>query len=755
MDREAAVAARKELPVPDGTRCELCGMIAVAAVKDANGVIHYYCEHHVPQEATQQPHAHDGHIEHKAIGSKGQKTQREKAHDKHAGHTVEMFRDRFWLSFILTIPVVLYSELPEQFLGFVMPSFPGSAYLSLILSTIIFFYGGLVFLKGALTELKHRLPGMMTLIALAITAAYIFSVAATFLDLGHTLFWELTTLITVMLFGHWMEMRSVGRAQGALQELAKLLPDTAERIKGEEVETVPVSALNVGDLVLVRPGAKAPADGVVADGQSSVNESMITGESRPVDKKRGSEVIAGTVNGEGALKVTVTKVGENTALAGIMRLVAQAMASRSRAQILADRAAFYLTIIAIIAGSATLVGWVGSGAGWSFAIQRMVTVLVIACPHALGLAIPLVTSISTTLSARNGLLVRERMALEAARNIDVVLFDKTGTLTKGEQGVTDIWANGKNDQKRVLALAAAVEAQSEHVIAKGIVNKAKAKQLSIVSATSFKAIPGRGARGVVDGQTVEVGGPKLLEEKKIRLPDSLQKTTAQAGKQGKTVVFVIVDGELTGAIALADIIRDESREAISALKTMGIRVAMLTGDSQDVATWVAGELGVTEYFAQVLPEHKADKVRKLQKDGSRVAMVGDGVNDAPALTQADIGIAIGAGTDVAIESAGIILVKNDPRDVVKIIQLSRATYRKMLQNLAWATGYNVIAIPLAAGVLASQGILLAPALGALFMSGSTVIVAANAQLLRRLQLSSEPRSGRGQVKEMATKGATP
>jgi len=728
----------KELPVPEGTRCELCGMMAVKAVKDDLGVVHYYCEHHIPAETAKLDVRHD-HIAHQAHADRGKAAstlgKEEQAHDEHAGHTVEMFRDRFWLSFVLTIPVVLYSELPERFFGFTMPVFPGSAYLSLVLGSIIFFYGGLVFLKGAVRELQHHLPGMMTLIALAITAAYIFSVAATFLDLGHTLFWELTTLITVMLFGHWMEMRSVGRAQGALQELAKLLPDKAERIKGGGTEIVPVSELKVGDLVLVRPGAKVPADSVVAEGQSSLNESMITGESRPVDKKRGMEVIAGTVNGEGSLKITVTKVGENTALAGIMRLVAQAMASRSRAQILADRAAFYLTIIAVITGSATLIGWVSSGAGWPFAIQRMVTVLVIACPHALGLAIPLVTSISTTLSARNGLLVRERMTLEAARNIDVVLFDKTGTLTKGEQGMTDIWTVEKNDRDRVLALAASVEAQSEHVIAKGIVNKAKQEKLSIVGSTQFKAIPGRGARGVIDGQSIEVGGPKLLEERKLSLPDALKKTTDQAGKQGKTVVFVIVEGTLVGAIALADLIRDESREAVKALKEMGVRVAMLTGDSEDVAKWVARELEITEYFAQVLPAHKAEKVKELQKDGSRVAMVGDGVNDAPALTQADIGIAIGAGTDVAIESAGIILVKNDPHDVVKIIELSRATYRKMLQNLGWATGYNIIAIPLAAGVLASQGILLPPAIGALFMSGSTVIVAANAQLLRRLQLS--------------------
>jgi len=643
-----------------------------------------------------------------------------------------MFRDRFWLSLALTIPVVLYSHMVQEWLGFTMPEFAGSGWIPFVLGSVIFFYGGTVFLKSAWGELKAFLPGMMTLISLAILSAYIYSIATTFFITGTEFFWELATLIVVMLFGHWMEMRSVSNAQGALKELAKLLPDTAELADGT---TVAVSRLKLGDVVLVRPGSKIPADGKVTDGQSDVNESMITGESKPVEKTKGSEVIAGTISGSGSLKMEVTKIGESTALAGIMRLVAEAQGSKSRAQILADKAAFYLTIVAILSGIATLIGWIIAGRDLGFAMERTVTVLVIACPHALGLAIPLVTSISTTLGARNGLLVKKRMALESARNIDVVLFDKTGTLTKGEQAVVDIWSGAGQTENTVLHLAGSVEQASEHSLGQAIVNLAEQKNIGLAEPQQFKAIAGQGVEGILQGKSISVGGPRLLQLKSAKIPEELKAKIERADKDGKTVMYVLQENMLVGAITVADIIRQESKEAISKLKAEGIKVAMITGDSEGVAAYVAKELDLDQYFAQVLPEHKADKVKELQKDGSKVAMVGDGVNDAPALTQADLGIAIGAGTDVAIESAGIVLVRSNPLDVPRIIKLSRATYKKMIQNLFWATGYNVVAIPLAAGALAGYGILLAPAVGALLMSVSTIVVAFNAQLLRKLDLS--------------------
>lgn len=653
-------------------------------------------------------------------------------HDKHEGHSPDMFRDRFWLSLALTIPVVLYSHMVQEWLGFTMPEFAGSGWIPFVLGSVIFFYGGTVFLKSAWGELKAFLPGMMTLISLAILSAYIYSIATTFFITGTEFFWELATLIVVMLFGHWMEMRSVSNAQGALKELAKLLPDTAELADGT---TVAVSRLKLGDVVLVRPGSKIPADGKVTDGQSDVNESMITGESKPVEKTKGSEVIAGTISGSGSLKMEVTKIGESTALAGIMRLVAEAQGSKSRAQILADKAAFYLTIVAILSGIATLIGWIIAGRDLGFAMERTVTVLVIACPHALGLAIPLVTSISTTLGARNGLLVKKRMALESARNIDVVLFDKTGTLTKGEQAVVDIWSGAGQTENTVLHLAGSVEQASEHSLGQAIVNLAEQKNIGLAEPQQFKAIAGQGVEGILQGKSISVGGPRLLQLKSAKIPEELKAKIERADKDGKTVMYVLQENMLVGAITVADIIRQESKEAISKLKAEGIKVAMITGDSEGVAAYVAKELDLDQYFAQVLPEHKADKVKELQKDGSKVAMVGDGVNDAPALTQADLGIAIGAGTDVAIESAGIVLVRSNPLDVPRIIKLSRATYKKMIQNLFWATGYNVVAIPLAAGALAGYGILLAPAVGALLMSVSTIVVAFNAQLLRKLDLS--------------------
>lgn len=654
--------------------------------------------------------------------------------NKHEGHNVNIFARKFWVSLVLTIPVVLYSELPQRFFGWVAPVFPGSQYMDFILGSVVFFYGGWVFLVGSWRELKAKLPGMMTLIAIAITAAYLFSVYAVFSGVGHTLFWELTTLITIMLLGHWMEMRAVQGAQGALKELSKLLPDTAEVVHGGKTLVVPLEELKVGDVVLVRPGGKIPADGDIVEGKSDVNESMITGESKPVKKTVGNEVIAGTINGDGMLKIKVAKIGENTFLAGVKRLIAEAQASKSRLQMLSDRAAFYLTVIAITSGVITFVAWMYANAGIVFSVERLVAVLVIACPHALGLAVPLVASISTTMAARNGLLIKQRIALEAAREVDVVLFDKTGTLTKGEYGVEKIWAVQAKDEQEVLQFAASVDAHSEHFIARAIVEAAKRKNLVLKPTKDFGRIPGKGVKALVEGHEIALGSMSLLEERKGELPQKLNDSIAGESKKGRTVVFVLKGGDVLGALALGDIIREESREAVKSLKANGVKVAMITGDSDDVAKWVADDLGIDEYFSKVLPDQKAAKVKLLQKKGQKVAMVGDGINDAPALTQADLGIAIGAGTNVAIESAGIILVKNDPRDIVKIIKLSRLTYGKMIQNLFWATGYNAIALPLGAGVLASQGILMQPALAAIFMSLSTVIVAVNALLLKNKTL---------------------
>ncbi len=656
------------------------------------------------------------------------------SYDKHTGHSLRMFARKFWISLLLTIPVVLYSDLPNVLLGWQAPLFLGSQYLSLIFGSIVFFYGGWVFITGAWRELRAKLPGMMTLIALAISAAYLFSLYATFSGTGGTLFWELTSLITIMLLGHYLEMRAVQGAQGALKELSKLLPDTAEVVTGATTKTIQLAELKAGDIVLVRPGGKIPADGTVSEGKSDVNESMITGESKPVKKNIGNEVIAGTINGDGMLKVTVTKIGKNTFLAGVQRLIAEAQASKSRLQILSDRAAFYLTIIAISAGGVTFVAWMIANAGIVFATERLVAVLVIACPHALGLAVPLVASISTTKAAKNGLLIKQRLALEAAREVDIILFDKTGTLTKGEYGVEKIWQVQAKDEQEVLQLAASVDAHSEHFIAHAIVEEAKKKNISLISVTDFGRIPGKGVKAMIEGHKVAVGSLRLVEEANIKLNEAIKKDIEKESKKGKTIIFVLKDNILMGALALGDIIREESREAIKQLQAQHIKVAMITGDSDEVANWVATELHIDEYFAKVLPNEKAAKVKILQEKGQKVAMVGDGVNDAPALTQADLGIAIGAGTNVAIESAGIILVRNDPRDIVKIIKLSRLTYTKMIQNLFWATGYNAIALPLGAGALATYGIILEPALAAIFMSLSTIIVAINALTLRRQKL---------------------
>jgi len=658
------------------------------------------------------PPAHAGHAapaEHKG--------HKEGAHVDHTGHE-EMFRRRFWVSLVLTVPVLLFSPMLQAWLGFSIPEFPGSRWIGPLFALAIFFYGGLPFIRMAIPELRNRRPGMMTLISLAIS-----------------FFWEMATLIDIMLLGHWIEMRSVRQASGALNELAKLMPDTAERILPDgTTEVVPSSSLREGDLVLVRPGGSVPADGVVVEGRSDVNQAMLTGESRPVPRGPGDKVIAGTINGDGSLRIQVTATGEATALAGIMRLVAQAQQSKSRTQLLADRAAGWLFYIALAVAAVTAVAWT-TAVGFNLdVLERVVTVLVIACPHALGLAVPLVVAISTSMGATNGILVRDRLALEAAREIDVVVFDKTGTLTKGEFGVVAVATADGWSEPQALALAAAVEGDSEHLIARAVRSKAEGQGLPLPAVTDFEAIKGRGIRATYDGQTVYVGGPRLLEMLEATLPGELARFAEEAGRKGQSVIYLVVEGRPVAALALADVVRPESHQAVDRLREMGIEVAMLTGDSRAVARAVADELDIQTVFAEVLPEHKDQKVADLQKQGKRVAMVGDGVNDAPALTRADVGIAIGSGTDVAIESAGIILVRSDPRDVVKIFTLSRATFVKMIQNLIWATGYNAVALPLAAGVLAPVGFILSPAVGALLMSLSTVIVAVNAQLLRRMDL---------------------
>jgi len=660
-------------------------------------------------------------------------TNEHTTHDKHTGHSTKMFLRKFWVSLVFTIPVVIYADVFQVIFKWSLPDFPGLAYMPLVLGSIVFFYGGWIFLAGARREIQGRMPGMMTLIGIAISAAYVWSVYAVFSGV-EALFWELTTLITIMLLGHWLEMRAVSGAQGALKELSKLLPDTAEVVRNGGIETIALSLLRENDVVLVRPGAKIPADGKITEGESHLNESMITGESKPVSKTAGDSVIAGTINGDGALKISITNIGEKTFLAGVMRLVAEAQASKSRLQVLSDRAAFYLTIVAVVGGIITLVSWLLAGAEVGFAVARLVAVLVIACPHALGLAVPLVASISTTKAAQNGILVKQRLALEAARTIDIVLFDKTGTLTKGEFGIVEIWSVSGHTKDEVLELAASLDALSEHPIAKAVVAKAKERGLLLKSTAKFEALKGKGVKALVEDKEVMVGGPALLESMEINIPDELSKQVRDGGRKGQTIIFTLKEGILLGTIALADIIREESREAIEMLRVMGVRTAMITGDSLDVAKWVSEELKIDEYFARVLPHEKSDKIKELQKRNMKVAMVGDGINDAPALSQADLGIAIGAGTNVAIESAGIILVRNDPRDIVKIIKLSKLTYSKMIQNLWWAAGYNILALPLAAGALAFKGILLDPAVAAVLMSVSTVIVAINAVMLKRKKI---------------------
>ena len=654
--------------------------------------------------------------------------------DKHKGHSVTMFRDRFWGSVALTVPTLVWSPMIQDWLGFEAPAFPGSRYVPAIFGTILFFYGGLVFLRGALREVRDRVPGMMTLISLAITVAFGFSIAVTLGVPGMDLWWELATLITIMILGHWIEMRSISQAQGALKELAKLVPDTAERLVGEKTESVAVADLKENDVILIRPGASVAADGIVIEGSSSVNEAMITGESRPVDKKAGDKVIAGTVNASGSLRVKVTGTGERTALAGIMRLVALAQSSRSRAQALADKAAFLLTIVAVVSGGITLVAWLMAGASPAFAVERVVTVLVIACPHALGLAIPLVVAISTTLGARSGLLVRDRRGLEEARNLNAIFFDKTGTLTRGEFRVVQIVSSPGLSDDEALSLAAALERDSEHTIAQGVVKSAEERGLVVPRAGQFKALPGEGVEGIVQNRQLLLGGPALLRRLETELSPALREAIDEAAGRGQTVITLIEGNAALAVFVVADAIREESFEAVKRLHDQGVEVIMMTGDARSVAESVGRELGIDEVFAEVLPEQKASKIEDVRRTGKRVAMVGDGVNDAPALLAADVGIAIGAGTDVAVEAGDVVLIRSDPRDVSRIIALSKATYRKMIQNLWWAAGYNIFALPLAAGVLAPWGIVLNPAVGAVLMSLSTIVVALNAQLLRRATL---------------------
>ncbi|HEY3317967.1 MAG TPA: heavy metal translocating P-type ATPase [Coriobacteriia bacterium] len=651
---------------------------------------------------------------------------REQGAGRHAGHSVADFRRRFWVCLALTVPVLVLSPTLARLLGLRPLAFPGSDIVSLVLATAIYLYGGKPFLLGLAREVRERTPGMMTLVAVAITVAYAYSAAIVFGLPGEAFFWELATLVDVMLLGHWIEMRSVGEASAALEALARLVPAEAHRLRPDgSTEEVPVSDLRPGDRVLVRPGEKVPADGAVVEGDSSLDESMLTGESVPVHKTAGAEVIGGSVNAEGSLTVEVRRTGADSFLAQVMELVRQAQASKSRTQDLADRAAMWLTIVALGGGALTFVAWLAfARSTLTFALERTVTVMVIACPHALGLAVPLVVAISTSLAAGSGLLVRSRSAFEQARGVRAVVFDKTGTLTEGRFGVTDVLTFGDASRDEVLRLAAAVESRSEHPIARGIA----AEVPSPPSAENFRAIPGEGAEGDVEGRRVAVASPGYVRDAGIAEPDA--SAVERLAEQGKTVVYVLADGRPIGVVALADVIRPESRDAVRALRELGVRTLMLTGDNRRVAAWVAGELGLDDFFAEVLPADKAAKVREVQQREGVTAMVGDGVNDAPALAAADIGIAIGAGTDVAIESADVVLVRSDPRDIPTVIRLARATYRKMLQNLVWATGYNVIAIPLAAGVLARYGILLPPALGGAFMAASTVIVAVNARLLR-------------------------
>ena len=707
---------------------------------------HIHEHRHEGHAAVGDTGEHAGHHGHSAhAGHKGHAAEQAHAghdHHTHHAHMVVDFRRRFWISTVLTVPVLVLAPMIQKFLGLRETlRFPGDSYLQWAIATIIFAYGGWPFLKGFVEELRKKSPGMMTLIALAIAVAYMYSSAVVFGVTGKVFFWELATLIDVMLLGHWIEMKSVMGASKALETLVQLMPSEAHRVtESGGTEDVSVTELKPGDRVVVKPGEKVPIDGQIVEGRTSINEAMLTGESKPVEKAEGDEAIGGSVNGEAAFTMEVEKTGDQTYLAQVIEMVRRAQESRSRTQDIANRAALWLTIIALGAGGATLFIWLVLGASFEFALERMVTVMVITCPHALGLAVPLVVAVSTAISAQSGLLIRDRSAFERARDVGAILFDKTGTLTEGRFGVSDIIPLGENDEAEVLRLAASLESQSEHPIAQGIVDGAKERNIGFTAPKDFKAIAGKGAQAQVDGRSVKVVSPGYLRENNLEVDNA---NVQEVAKQGKTVVYVLLDDQVVGAIGLADIIRPESRDALKRLKEMGIQSMMITGDAKAVAEWVAEELDMDEYFAEVLPEQKAEKVKEVQRRGLIVAMTGDGVNDAPALTQADVGIAIGAGTDVAIESADIVLVRSDPRDVTAIMSLARATYRKMVQNLLWATAYNIVAIPLAAGVLYSVGVVLSPAAGAALMALSTVIVAINARFLRvaKTHDHNPPRSG--------------
>ena len=649
-------------------------------------------------------------------------------HMEHNHHEMMVadFKRRFWVSAILTIPVVILSPMIHYIFGIhEKMTFPGDIYLLFAISSVIFFYGGWPFLKGAYNEIRKSSPGMMTLIGLAITVAYIYSSSVVFGLEGKMFFWELASLIDIMLLGHWIEMRSIMGAGKALQELAKLMPSEAHKLDNGDMTDIPIEELQNGDKILIKPGEKIPADGKIIKGKTTINEAMITGESKPVEKEEEDEVIGGSINGDSSITVVVTKTGKESYLSQLIKLVEEAQSAKSKTQDIANKAASWLTLIAIFAGSLTFIVWFAfASASLSFSLERTVSVMVITCPHALGLAVPLVVAVSTAISAKNGLLIRNRTAFERARNINVIVFDKTGTLTKGEFGVTDIIIlNNDVSEEQLIKLAASIEKESEHPIAKGIVNESE----DTFAVDDFKAIPGKGAEGQVGEKNIKVVSPGYLKENNTSIED---KRIDKLNEEGKTVVYVLIDNQLSGAIALADIIREESKEAIAKFKELGIQCMMLTGDNQKVADWVSKEIGLDEVFAEVLPKEKSEKIKEIQRRGLIVAMTGDGVNDAPALAQADIGIAIGAGTDVAIETADIILVKSNPLDALAIIKLAKATYTKMVQNLVWATGYNTIAIPIAAGVLFKYGILLSPAVAAIFMSLSTIICAINAKLLR-------------------------
>lgn len=676
------------------------------------------------EQKKQENHTQDDneHLEHS-----GDEDHNGDDHHDHHSHMAEDFRKRFWIALAITIPILILSPMIQELLGLrELLRFPGDGFVVFFLATIVYFYGGWPFLKGLSDEIKQLQPGMMTLVAVAITVAYLYSSATVFGLEGDPFFWELSTLVVIMLLGHWIEMKSVMGASKALEELAKLMPSTAHKLMDDgSIEDVPIENISAGDKLVIKPGEKLPSDGTIVDGTTTIDESMLTGESVPVSKKEGETVIGGAVNTEGSVTIEVTNTGEDSYLSQVMKLVEEAQSSKSKTQNLANRAAFWLTIVALGGGVITFVTWFAIvGFDLVYAIERMVTVMVMACPHALGLAVPLVVAVSTSISAKNGLLIRNRTSFERARNIQAVIFDKTGTLTQGKFGVTDIVVLDREiDKKELLSYAAAVESRSEHPIAKGITDAVESHD----EVKDFEPIKGKGVEGKVNGKKITVASPGYLKELELSADnDKLDELSSQ----GKTVVYVIIDGKLKGAIALADMIRDESKKAIKKLKEMGIQAIMLTGDNKKVASYVAKELGLDDYFAEVLPDKKAEKVKEIQSRGLITAMVGDGVNDAPALAQADVGIAIGAGTDVAVATADVVLVHNNPLDVTAILGLARATYRKMIQNLGWATGYNVVAIPVAAGVLYTYGIVLVPAVGAMLMSLSTVIVAINSRFLK-------------------------